>query len=311
MRSRYNDLNTYLRCLYGCRVQKISIDAGLSCPNRDGTLSADGCIFCNPKGSGTGAYKKGLSITEQIVKGKKRVGRRYHAKKFLAYFQSFTNTYAPFDHLNNLYEEALFDKDVVGLFIGTRPDCVSERVLSLLESYAKTHLIWIEYGLQTACDETLMFINRGHNFHSFKRAIDVTKGRGIKMGVHVILGLPGENRSHVLHTAKTIAAMGIDGIKIHLQYVIKGTRLEKLFRSGEYECLGQDTYVNLVCDFLEHIPSNMVIHRLTSDPHPDELVSPAWALDRGKALKLIQKTLKQRNSWQGKKFDIESVNGGS
>jgi radical SAM protein (TIGR01212 family) len=306
MEKRYNDLNTYLRRLYGCRVQKITIDAGLSCPNRDGTLSADGCIFCNPKGSGTGAHEKGLSITEQIAMGKKRLSKRYQAKKFLAYFQSFTNTYAPFDHLRTLYEEALFDKDVVGLCIGTRPDCVSERVLSLLESYTKTHLIWIEYGLQTACDQTLSFINRGHDFHSFKRAVDATKGRGIKIGVHVILGLPGENRSHMLHTAQTIASMEIDGIKIHLQYVIKGTRLEKLFRSGEYDCLGQNAYVHLVCEFLERIPSGMVIHRLTGDPHPEELVAPDWALDKARTLKQIQNTLKQRNSWQGKKLDAMS-----
>ena len=300
MYKRYYDFNTYLRSIFGCRVQKITLDAGLSCPNRDGTISRKGCIFCNPRGSGTGAHAKGLSVTEQIINGKKRLSTRYKAKKFIAYFQSFTNTYAPLDRLKSLYEEAMAIDDVVGLSIGTRPDCVDEPILNLLQGYAKHHHIWIEYGLQSVHDATLALINRGHDFQCFKKAVEATKNRGIKICTHVILGLPNEKRGHMLETAKKIATMGIDGIKIHLLYVVKGTNLEKLYLQGEYRCLAQQEYAELVCDFLELIPHDMVIQRLTGDPHPEELVAPAWSLRKTETLALITKTLEKRDSWQGK-----------
>ena len=300
MNKRYNDLNSYFRSIFGCRVQKITIDAGLSCPNRDGKISTGGCIYCNTRGSGTGAHAKGHSVTDQILAGKKALSKRYKAKKYIAYFQSFTNTYAPLETLKSLYEEALSIEGVVGLSIGTRPDCVDESVLKLIESYAKTHLIWIEYGLQSIHDTSLALINRGHDFQCFKDAVDATLNRGIKICAHVILGLPEEKRSHMIETAKTIAKMGIDGIKIHLLYVIKGTRLEKLYRQGSYKCLEQQQYVDLVCDFLERIPGDMVIQRLTGDPHPEELVAPQWSVKKAKTLSLIKETLEKRDSWQGK-----------
>jgi radical SAM protein (TIGR01212 family) len=263
MEKRYNDLNGYLRSIFGCRVQKISIDAGFSCPNRDGTISEKGCMFCNARGSGTGAYAKGLSITDQLLDGKARLSKRYKAKKFIAYFQSFSNTYAPLDRLKSLYEEALAVEDVVGLSIGTRPDCVDEPVLKLLQGYAENHLVWIEYGMQSVHDSSLSMINRGHDFKCFQKAVDATKNRGIKVCAHVILGLPDEKRSHMLETAKAIAKMKIDGIKIHLLYVVRGTELEKLYQQDKYRCLEQGEYVDLVCDFLELIPQDMIIHRLT------------------------------------------------
>ena len=301
MSKRYYDFNSYLRSIFGCRVQKITVDAGLSCPNRDGTISRKGCIYCNASGSGTGAHAKGLSVTEQIINGKKRLSTRYKAKKFIAYFQSFTNTYAPLDRLKSLYEEAMAIDDVVGLSIGTRPDCVDEPILNLLQGYAKHHHIWIEYGLQSVHDATLALINRGHDFQCFNKAVEATKNRGIKICTHVILGLPNEERGHMLETATKIATMGIDGIKLHLLYVVKGTYLEKLYLQGEYRCLAQQEYVELVCDFLELIPHNMVIQRLTGDPHPEELVAPAWSLKKTETLALIAKTLEKRDSWQGKR----------
>jgi hypothetical protein len=300
MNKRYNDLNSYFRSIFGCRVQKITIDAGLSCPNRDGKISTGGCIYCNTRGSGTGAHAKGYSVTDQILAGKKALSKRYKAKKFIAYFQSFTNTYAPLDGLKSLYEEALSIEGVVGLSIGTRPDCVDEPVLKLIESYSKTHLIWIEYGLQSMHDKSLALINRGHDFQCFKDAVDATLNRGIKICAHVILGLPEEKRSHMIETAKTIAKMGIDGIKIHLLYVIKGTKLEKLYRQGSYKCLEKQQYVDLVCDFLERIPKDMVIQRLTGDPHPEELVAPQWSVKKAQTLSMIKETLEKRDSWQGK-----------
>jgi len=302
MKNRYYDLNSYLRNIFGCRVQKISLDAGLTCPNRDGRIAEGGCIYCNSRGSGTGAFKKGISITEQIMKGKEFLSKRYKAQKFIAYFQSFSNTYGPYERLKGLYEEALAIDDIVGLSIGTRPDCINESILTLLESYARDYLVWIEYGIQSVHDRTLTVINRGHDVNCFKKAINATRNRGIKICTHVILGLPFEGRADMLATAEAVAAMAIDGIKIHLLYVIKGTGMEKLYLEGRYQCLDQEEYVNLICDFLELLPPDMVIQRLTGDPHPEELVAPEWSLRKNETLLRIKQVLIDRDSWQGMRF---------
>ncbi len=302
MRQRYNDLNAYFRSIFGCRVQKITLDAGLTCPNRDGTISTSGCIFCNARGSGSGAFDRGMSITDQILQGKNFLSRRYKARKFIAYFQSYSNTYAMPEILERLYDEALAVEDIVGLAIGTRPDCVSEPVLELLQAYTPNYLIWIEYGLQSASDETLKSINRGHDLKCFKEAIKKTSNRGIKICVHVILGLPHENRRDMLNTARIISALGVDGIKLHLLYVVKGTQLETYYRQGKYHCLEQQEYVDLVCDFIERIPADIIIQRLTGDPHPTELVAPQWAIKKSETLTKIRNTLEKRDSWQGCKY---------
>ncbi len=298
----YRDLNTYFRSLFGCRVHKVTVDAGLDCPNRDGTLSFGGCIYCNTKGSGTGAHGKGLSITQQIEGSKERIARRFKTNKLLAYFQSFTNTYAPIDRLKTIYEEALAIENVVGLAIGTRPDCVDEKVLDLLESYTEKHLIWIEYGLQSAHDHTLSLINRGHDFACFEKAVAETRNRNINISAHVILGLPGESKKDILATADAIADLGIDGVKLHLLYVVKGTPLEGLYKSGRYSCLEQQAYAELVCDFITRLPDTMIIQRLTGDPHLKELVAPAWSLQKKETLDLIHKTFAEKKIWQGKWF---------
>lgn len=300
---RYYDLNTYFKILFGQRVHKITVDAGFTCPNRDGTISSGGCIYCNVKGSGTGAHTRGQSVRNQLEIGKVAVAKRFKAKKFLAYFQSFTNTYAPYERLKDVYDEALGVEDVVGLAIGTRPDCVDEAVLNLLERYARTHLIWLEYGLQSCHDETLAKINRGHDFDCFKSAVAAARNRSIKICAHVILGLPGENREKMLETAKIVGAMGLDGIKLHLLYVVKGTRLHDLYSNGDYRCLEQEAYAKLVCEFLELLPPEMVIQRLTGDPHPSELVAPLWALDKRGTMEMIQQQLASHDSYQGKKFE--------
>jgi len=300
MEKRYNDLNSYLKDIFGCRVQKISIDAGLTCPNRDGTLSTRGCIYCNCSGSGTGAFATGITVKQQLAQGKKFLAKRYKAKKFIAYFQSFTNTYAPLDQLETLYQEALDDPDVVGLSIGTRPDCISEPILNLLEGYARDFMIWIEYGLQSANNRTLALINRGHDFACFKNAVTATRNRGINICAHVILGLPDETREDMLETAGAIAGMEIDGIKLHLLYVVKGTELEKLYLKGRYRCLEQQEYADRVCDFLERLPAGIIIQRLTGDPHPEALVAPSWSLKKMDTLALIRKKLETRNTWQGR-----------
>jgi radical SAM protein (TIGR01212 family) len=193
--------------------------------------------------------------------------------------------------LQRLYEEALKVDDIVGLSIGTRPDCIDEAILDLLQDYARHHLIWIEYGLQSACDATLAFINRGHDVQCFRDAVEKTRNRGIKICAHVILGLPHESRHDMLHTGATIAKLGIDGVKLHLLYVVKGTPLETLYKKGEFKCLEQPAYADLVCDFLERIPAEMVIQRLTGDPHRKELAAPEWSLKKTETLDLIRQTL--------------------
>jgi len=300
MSKRYTDYNTYLRQVFGCRVQKISIDAGLSCPNRDGRTGTGGCIYCNARGSGTGAFAQGISIAEQVARGKVLMAKRYKASKYIAYFQSFSNTYAPVSILKRLYDEALTVPGVVGLAIGTRPDCVDGEILDLLESYADPYLVWIEYGLQSAHDHTLRRINRGHDFDCFQKAVALTRNRGIKICTHLILGLPGETREMMLETAGTISRMNIDGVKLHLMYVVKGTALETLYRQGQYRCLEQQEYVDIVCDVLEVLPREMVIQRLTGDPHPIELAAPIWSLQKSQTFLMIQETLANRDSWQGK-----------
>jgi hypothetical protein len=300
---RYRDFNSYLKGIFGERVQRISLDAGLSCPNRDGKISGEGCIYCNRRGSGSGAMlAEGLSIQEQITRGRIFGEKRYGAKKFIAYFQSFSNTYAPLPKLKELYDAGLECPEVVGLFVATRPDCVDSDVLSLLSSYKRDHLVWIEYGLQSAHDSTLLAINRGHKVKCFERAVHMACDFGLNVCAHVILGLPGETRAMMLETARYVSLLPVSGVKIHLLHVARGTRLADLYRNGTYECLSRDEYIALVIDFLEILPPEVVIQRLTGDPNPSELLAPYWAKEKPLNLALIKTGLEESNTWQGKLF---------
>ncbi len=299
MIKRYNDFNGYLRKEFGCRVQKITIDAGFSCPNRDGTLSGAGCIFCDGRGSGSGAATIGLSISDQIEQGKVRLGSRYKAEKFIAYFQAFSNTYAECDTLKKRYDEALTDPAIVGLAIGTRPDCIDEEKLDLIEKYTKTHMVWVEYGLQSMDNRTLKRINRGHTFEDYVRAVRMTQGRDILICAHVILGLPGESKDDIIETATALADLAIEGIKIHSLYVVKGTPLADLYQAGGLTTIDQLTYVDWVVAFLERLASDVVVQRLTGDPNRSSLLAPGWALDKQQTLALIHKTFEDRNTRQG------------
>ena len=294
----YTDLNSYLRRRFGCRVQKISIDAGLSCPNRDGSIGSGGCIYCNERGSGTGAHGK-LSITEQIRTAQALLRKRYHACKFISYFQSFTNTYGPVEHLRALYREALDCEDIAGLIIGTRPDCVPDDVLDMIAGFAEETWATVEYGLQSVHDTTLERIDRGHTFEAFRDAVERTRARGIDVGVHVILGLPGESREDMLETARVLGGMDIQGIKIHLLNVVRGTALHAMYEAGEYRCLTREEYMDIASGFLGWLPASVVIHRLTGDPHPEELVAPAWALEKQANLRALRQTLAERGIRQG------------
>lgn len=299
-RKPYRDFNSYLREQFGCRVQKISLDAGLTCPNRDGALGTGGCVYCNARGSGTGAAERRISISRQIQDAKSYLSRRYKAKAFLAYFQSFTNTYGPLPLLRSLYEEALSDPEIVGLSIGTRPDCAPEDTLELLAELARKRLIWLEFGLQSACDATLERIRRGHTVADFEDALARARGRGLPVCVHVILGLPGESREDMLGTARFLSRMDIQAVKIHLLYVVRGTPLEAWLRSGSYTCMTRADYVETVSEFLALLPPSVIIQRLTGDPHPDELVEPQWALDKQHNLNAVIQYMRDHDLYQGK-----------
>jgi len=300
---RYRDYNSYLKEIFGERVQKISLDAGFNCPNRDGTISDTGCLFCDSRGSGSGAMiNRGLSIDDQIMEGRRSAEKRYKARKFIAYFQSFTNTYAPLPRLRDLYTRALDHEGMVGLSIGTRPDCVDEDILALISSFQKDYLVWIEFGLQSAHDVTLSRINRGHDVACFEKGVRLASEYGLKICAHVIIGLPGESHDMMMGTARYISGLPIAGVKIHSLYVTKGTPLAALYDKGEYKCLERDEYVEEVVDFLEILPPELVIQRLTGDPVRKDLIAPLWTLKKTENIRLINRRLEERDTWQGKRY---------
>ncbi len=303
MDNRYNDYNSYLKGLFGQRVQKISIDAGLGCPNREGGISGRGCIYCNYKGSGSGAkIINGKSIEEQVLEGIEWAKKRYGAEKFIAYFQSYTNTNAPAALLGELFGSALAFNGIVGLSVGTRPDCVDREKIEVLESFSSKYLVWVEYGLQSCHNKTLEAINRGHNVEAFIDAVNLTSNFDIKICAHVILGLPFETRDMMLETARFLAAQPIHGVKIHSLYVTKETELEKIYLAGGFSCMERDEYIECLIDFLELLPPHFIIQRLTGDPDRETLLSPLWTLDKRATLNLIKKRLAERGTWQGKSY---------
>ncbi|MFA6222975.1 MAG: TIGR01212 family radical SAM protein [Desulfomonilaceae bacterium] len=299
--SRYRSLSSWLKELFSEPVRKISLDAGLGCPNRDGTIGNGGCIYCNSRGSGTDALDRGLSVQEQVDQGIEFLSRRYKVNKFIAYFQSFTNTYGDPELLQRIYSSALLRKEVVGLAIGTRPDCVQESVLELLANLSRERLVWLELGLQSSHEKTLKLIRRGHGPEVFFETANRALKAGLIVVAHTILGLPGESTEDMTLTARMIAASGIQGIKIHPLYVVAGTPLEDMFRAGKFLPMTMEQAVDATLAVLEVLPKQMVIHRLTSDPHADELVAPAWMLDRIRVRTYLNSEMESRNVFQGSK----------
>jgi hypothetical protein len=296
---RYNAFSDELKRVFGCRVHRISVDAGFSCPNRDGTVGSGGCIFCGGKGSGAHGIQAGDSVATQIEAGKEVMTRKYKAKRFLAYFQAFSNTYAPAETLKRLYDEALAVDDVVGLIVGTRPDCLPPETVALLGDYARKTYFWLELGLQSPWNRTLNFLGRGHDFSAFSEAAQACKREGIRVSAHVILGLPGESRDEMLRTATVLNDLGVDGVKIHLLHVMKDTPLADMYARGEVRMLDRDDYVGLVCDFLEILRPEISIQRLTGDGGRDHLIAPLWSLQKFEVLNAIDYELERRGSRQG------------
>jgi radical SAM protein (TIGR01212 family) len=299
---RYNIFSEELKRKFGCRVHRISVDAGFSCPNRDGTFGTAGCIYCGGSGSGSFGIIRGASIEGQLEHGKEVMTRKYKAKKFLAYFQPYSNTYAPVERLQTLYDQALAVKDIVGLIIGTRPDCLPAEILDLLASYAERTYLWLELGLQSHLDRTLSAINRGHDFATFVRGVRACKLRRIRVCAHIILGLPGETRDEMLAGAAMLNDLGVDGVKLHLLHVMRDTPLAEEFARGRVKMLDRDEYVGLVCDFLERLDPAISVQRLTGDGNRDHLIAPLWSLQKFEVLNTIDSELVRRGTRQGSKF---------
>ena len=283
-------LNQYLRERFGRKIYKISISGGFTCPNRDGTLDTRGCIFCSAGGSGDFAEDKNLSITEQIDLGKRRVAAKM-PEGYIAYFQAFTNTYAPVERLRALYSEAIEHPCIVAVSIGTRPDCLSEEVLDLIAELNLLKPIWVELGLQTIHEKSAEYIRRGYPLAVYERAIRELRARNIETITHVILGLPGESREEMLQTVKYVGESGVQGIKLQLLHVLEGTDLALDYRNGLFEVMTMDDYISLIKDCVDILPDDIVIHRLTGDGPKRILIAPEWTKDKKRVLNALNKVL--------------------
>ena len=287
----YYSFSRYLQDTFGCKVYKLSLNAGFTCPNRDGTLDTRGCIFCSEGGSGDFAESSSLSITEQIELGKKRVENKIKDGKYIAYFQAFTNTYAPVQRLREVFFEAINNEDIVALSVATRPDCLGDGVLALLEELNGIKPVFVELGLQTIHKKTSDYIRRGYELDVYDRAVERLKGIGVNTVVHLILGLPGESRGDMLESVDYVCKSGINGIKLQLLHVLRGTDLQKEYEAGKFRVMTLDEYAGLIRDCVSLIPRDIVIHRLTGDGAKRDLIAPLWSADKKAVLNRINKEL--------------------
>lgn len=309
MSNLYRSFNSYLRETFGERVYRVPLDAGFTCPNRDGVRAFGGCTFCDERGSGAPTIKTSLSIKNQLESGIARIRARFKAHKFLAYFQAFTNTYAPEGVLKELYDTGLDHPDVVGIAIGTRPDCVDENIMDLLESYHKKTYLFLELGVQTIHDRTLDILNRGHSGAEFFDAVERAHRRGLKTATHLIFGLPGESEAEMMETVRRVAPLGLVAIKIHQLCIYKGTPMEEDFRAGRLEVMKEEDYVRLVADALEMLPPEMVIMRLVAEGTRDEIIAPEWAFEKERVMKSIEDELTRRGTRQGSRWSQANFSG--
>lgn len=299
---RFYSYNFFLRSKFGHRVHKVSLDAGFTCPNVDGTVTTGGCVFCDNRSFSPSRRLPRTTIQGQLQEGIRRVQWRYDVQEFIAYFQPATNTYAPVDRLRRLYGDALDDSRVIGLAIGTRPDCVADDVLELLEEFASRTYLSVELGLQTIHDRSLDWMNRGYHYDAFLDAVERSRGRGFEICAHVMLGLPGESHEDMLATARELARLGIDAVKLHNLYAVKNTPLADQVRSGQVMLMERDAYVRTVVDFLELLPPGCVVERTSGEAPPDYLVGPAWCLDKVAIRAALDAEFRRRDTWQGKRF---------
>lgn len=291
----YYSLNQYLKDTFGEKVYKIALDGGFTCPNRDGTLDKRGCIFCSGMGSGDFSESRSLSLTRQIENGKKRLSKKIKDGKYIAYFQAFTNTYAPVSILRKKFEEAVSHPDIVGLSIATRPDCLPDDVIDLLIELNQKKPVWIELGLQTIHENSADYIRRGYPLCVFDEAVSKLKKASITTVVHVILGIPGESRTDMLDTVDYVGKSGVSGIKLQLLHVIEGTDLATEYEKGNFDTLSMEEYVEIVAECIAILPENMVIHRLTGDGDKKTLIAPLWSGDKKRVLNALNQKIKAYN----------------
>lgn len=301
-KKRFYSLNQFLREKFGDKVYKISIDGGFSCPNRDGKISSLGCIYCSERGSGDFAGSRNLAIDQQFEQVKKVMNNKWKSGKYIAYFQAYTNTYAPVSILRERYYQAIEKEGVVALSVATRPDSISEEALDLLEEINKKTYTFIELGLQTSNEETAKLINRGYPLSVFEDALKRIRKRNIDVVVHIIFGLPGENKGNMLDTVRYLSSKDIQGVKFHLLHLLKNTPLVDLYNNGGLRFLTEEEYIDILTDSIGLLPENIVIHRLTGDAPRDLLIGPMWSLKKWEILNNIDKTLKDKNIYQGLYF---------
>lgn len=303
---RYNSFGSYIKKRFGKRVYKVNVDAGFTCPNRDGTIGTTGCIYCNNDSFRPSSCTPTLSLSEQIHNGITHVKKRYKADKFLVYFQPYTNTYAPVVELERLYRDALCEPSIVGLAIGTRPDTIDEEKIALLASLAERYFILIEYGMQSMYHKTLEFIERGHDYNTFLKALDLTKNRGIFIGTHIIVGFPTETREEMLSMADEVSSLPIDFLKIHQLQVIKNTPLEILYHEKPFHTFEYQEYLEFIIEFIERLSPSLVLQRLFATAPDDILIEPRWGKSRQEILRDIEKRLEAKDTWQGKKINAHA-----
>lgn len=301
---RYFSLNEYCKKTFGDKVYRLSLNGGMTCPNRDGSLGYGGCSFCSEGGSGDFASHYNVSISAQITEAKARIKQKTDCNKFIAYFQAYTNTYAPVGYLRKIFTEAINEPDVVALSIGTRSDCLSNEILDLLEELSKTKPVWVELGLQTIHNDTHARLNTHTTVEQFDEAIAHLHTRGISVIAHVILGLPGESNEMMLETVSHVAKSPVSGIKLQLLHVLKGTALSVEYASSPFPLFSLEEYCDFVIDCIELLPPEMVVHRLTGDGPRNLLIAPLWSTDKKRVLNTIHKRLKERDTWQGRLYMI-------
>lgn len=299
---RYYPYGYYLKKKFGRRVQKVSIDAGFTCPNVDGTVAIGGCVFCDNRSFSPSRRVRRDKIQAQIDDGIRRLKKRYKVDRFMAYFQPATNTYAPAEELRPLFEQAISHPEVVALAIGTRPDCVPDDVLDLIEELATRVHVSVEYGMQTVHDRSLDWMNRGHHHDAFLDAMERSRGRGFEICAHVMLGLPGESKSDMLESARKIAREQVDSVKIHNLYCVKKTPLEEMVKKGDVELMARDDYIDVLIDFLQLLPPHVIVERISGEAPPDYFVGPSWCLDKPAVLNALQSEMEKRDAWQGKSW---------
>lgn len=305
---RYNAFGPYMRKKFALKVYKVNVDAGFTCPNRDGTLGVSGCIYCNNDSFRPTSCKPALSITAQVGNGILHTKKRYKAEKFLVYFQAYTNTYAPIAELEKMYHEALCHPDVIGLAIGTRPDSVDEEKIAMLQELASRYFILIEYGLQSIYDKSLEYINRGHNYQAFLNAIEMTKNRNIAVGAHLIAGFPTETREEMLAMADVISRLPIQFLKVHQLQIVRDTPLAGIYRQSPFHTFEYREYIEFISDFIERTSPEIVFQRLFATAPDDILIAPAWGRNRHQISLDIEKNLDLRDTHQGKKFELGPAN---